>query len=333
MSILKDFFTKNILLKISSLAIAIILWLIAINVNNPPITASYSLPLEFLNSDNLLLNNFIILNEKKIKDSKIDVLVEATRNDLKFINQNPDNLKAIINFKDVDISYEKYVGSNLIMPVNISFSSYLNSSHYQITNVYPSKVDVQLDNFIIDNEQVYYDTDGEPAKNYYIQEIIIQPESIKISGAQSILETIKPITLNLSTIGATKNIITKMPIKIFDKNDNEVTDNLILDNKQVNVLIKIDSYNIIPIEKPETTGKIADGYKIKNIDYEPKEIKITGSSKFDLEAIKLPPIDIDQASLSKQITINLHDILDDNIEIVKNETDKISITINIEKIN
>lgn len=326
-------FTKNILLKLASFAIAIILWIIAVNVNDPTVTKTYSLPLELANIKNLQANDFILLNEKKISESRIDVQVQATRNDLKFIKQNSDNLKASINFKDIDSSYQKYIGENFSMPVNIAFSNYLNSSRYQITNVYPSKVDILLDKFVTISQQIYYENDGSPAKNYYIKEINIEPEIIQISGAQSIIETIKPINLNLSTSGASKNISTKSPIKIYDKNDNDVTDSLTLSNNEVKVSIEIDSYKTIAVEKPETTGKVANGYTLKSIDYEPKEIEIIGGKKNNLESIKLPPIDIDQASLSKTITYNLNDLLQDGIQIKKGSTDKILITLNIEKTN
>lgn len=326
-------FTKNILLKLASFAIAIILWIIAVNANDPTVTKTYSLPLELANIKNLQANDFILLNEKKISESRIDVQVQATRNDLKFIKQNSDNLKASINFKDIDSSYQKYIGENFSMPVNIAFSNYLNSSRYQITNVYPSKVDVLLDKFVTINQQIYYENNGNPAKNYYIKEINIEPEIIQISGAQSIIETIKPISLNFSTSGASKNISTKSPIKIYDKNDNDVTDSLTLSSNEVKVSIKIDSYKAVAVEKPETIGKVANGYTLKSIDYEPKEIEIIGDKKNNLESIKLPSINIDQASLSKTITYNLNDLLQDGIQIKKGSTDKILITLNIEKTN
>lgn len=333
MNKIKKILTSNILLKLTALVIAITLWLIAINVNNPTVTSTYSLPLEFSNAENLSDNGFIMLNEKNIADSKIDVQVQATRNDLKFINQNPDNLKATINFKDINSSYEKYVGNSLSMPVNISFSNYLNSSRYQIINVYPSKVDIFLDHYITANEQIYYETVGEVANNYYIKDINIEPQNLKLYGAQTIIETIKPITLKIDTTSATKNIVTKIPIKIYDNDNDDVTNNFILSDKEVKVKVDIDSYKTVDIEKPETIGKVADGYTLKSIDYEPKKIDITGENKKDVSSIKLPAINIDNSSLSKTITYNLNDILENNLQVKKGNTDKILVTINIEKNN
>lgn len=333
MNKIKKILTSNILLKLTALIIAITLWLIAINVNNPTVTSTYSLPLEFSNAENLSDNGFIMLNEKNIVDSKIDVQVQATRNDLKFINQNPDNLKATINFKDINSSYEKYVGNSLSMPVNISFSNYLNSSRYQIINVYPSKVDIFLDHYVTANEQIYYETIGEVANNYYIKDINIEPQNLKLYGAQTIIESIKPITLKIDTTSATKNIVTKIPIKIYDNDNDDVTNNFILSDKEVKVKVEIDSYKTIDIEKPETIGKVADGYTLKSIDYEPKKIDITGENKKDVSSIKLPTIDIDNSSLSKTITYNLNDILENNLQVKKGNTDKILVTINIEKNN
>ena len=320
----------NISLKLASLFIAVILWIIAINVGNPTITRTYSLTPEFLNTNILSENNFVMLNEKNILDTKIDVKVQATRNDLKFINKNSDNLKAVINFKDAS----KYtLGTPLSMDINIIFSSYLNSSRYQITNVYPSKIDVILDNLVTSIEQIYYETNGEPAKNYYIRDIDIKPQNITLSGAESIMKSIKPININLETANASKDIFIKKPIKIYDKNDNDITNNLSLEHKEVEIEIKIDSYKTINIEKPEVTGAVAEGYILKNIDYEPKKIEIIGENKSPIENLKLPTIDIENSSASKTVTYDLENILPEGVQIKKDNPNKIIVTIDIEKID
>ena len=330
---LKDILLHNILLKFTSLGLGIVLWVIAVNTNNPVISVTYTLPIELVNTENLKANNFTLLNEKKISDSKIDVQVQATRKNLKFVSKNSDSLKANLNFKDIDATYEQYIGKNFSMPVSISFPNYLNSSNYQITNVYPSNIDILLDNYAEANEQIYYETDGEPAQNYYIEDIDIEPDSLKISGPKSIIDLIKPITLNLSTLGITKGLSAKFPIKIYDKNDNEVTDNLTLTDKYANVTIKIDSYQTVPVEKPQTIGKISDGYVLKNIDYEPKSIEITGKEKNKISSIKLPSIDINQSSLDRTITYDLNKILQDGIKIRKGSADKVTVTLSIAKQN
>jgi hypothetical protein len=330
---LKNILTHNISLKILSFVIAVVLWVITINVNNPPITVTYSLPLEILNTDHLLSNNLVVLDEKKIKDNKIDVTIKATRNDLKFIKQRHNNIKAIIDLKDINASYKDRISDEINIPIDIIFSNYINDSRYQVINSYPSSIDIKLDDLITVDEQIYYETDGDPIKNCYIDNVILNPDNIKISGAKSILDVIKPITINLSTAGATKNIFIKTPIRVFDKSDVEVTDLLNLDNKYVEASINISTYTIVPVEKPNLIGKVADGYVIKSIDYEPKEMKITGDNQNNITSIKLPDIDIDQASLSKVITIDVNNIIGDSVDIKKGDTDKIIVTVNIDKLN
>ena len=106
-----------------------------------------------------------------------------------------------------------------------------------------------------------------------------------------------------------------------------------MSNKEVKVKVDIDSYKTKNKKKPETIGKVADGYTLKSIDYEPKKIDITGENKKDVNSIKLPAINIDNSSLSKTITYNLNDILENNLQVKKGNTDKILVTINIEKNN
>ena len=126
---IKLFLVKNFYFKILSLVLAIILWIIAIKINNPVVARKYSIKLDLLNIRNLSANNLSLLNEKELGDNKIDVDVRATRDDLKFIDKNTDNLKANIDFKNIDGSYEQYINKGFSLPVNISFSSYLNTSH------------------------------------------------------------------------------------------------------------------------------------------------------------------------------------------------------------
>ena len=331
---IKLFLVKNFYFKILSLALAIILWIIAIKINNPVVARKYSIKLDLLNVKNLSANNLSLLNEKELSDNKIDVEVRATRDDLKFINKNTDNLKANIDFKNIDGSYEQYINKEFSLPVNISFSNYLNTSRYQILKVYPSKLEINLDKLISEKKKIYYEIDSEPEKNFYIKNVKIDPEDIDVVGAKSIMEIIKPINLNLNAGGAKKNIFTKIPIKIYNKNGIDVTDNLNLSHNEADVFIEIDTYKKISVERPKTIGKIADGYVIKNIDYSPKEIEITGDEKIEIKSLKLPDIDINNASLSKNISYDLNDLLSKyGLEIKKGSENKILVTVDIEKIN
>ena len=331
---IKLFLVKNFYFKILSLVLAIILWIIAIKINNPVVARKYSIKLDLLNIRNLSANNLSLLNEKELSDNKIDVEVRATRDDLKFIDKNTDNLKANIDFKNIDGSYEQYINKGFSLPVNISFSSYLNTSRYQILKVYPSKLEINLDKLISEKKKIYYEIDGEPEKNFYIKNVKIDPEDIDVVGAKSIMEIIKPINLNLNAGGAKKDIFTKIPIKIYNKNGIDVTDNLNLSDNEADVFIEIDTYKKISVERPKTIGKIADGYVIKNIDYSPKEIEITGNEKIEIKSLKLPEIDINNASLSKNISYDLNDLLSKyGLEIKKGSENKILVTVDIEKIN
>ena len=328
----KALFFKNLYFKFLSLILALILWIIAIKINNPVISRKYSVKLDLLNLKNLSNNNFVLLKEKELVDNKIDVEIRATRDDLKFIEKNTDNLKANIDFKNIDMSYAQYINKEFSLPVNINFSSYLNASKYQILRVYPSKLNINLDKLVNQNEKIYYELIGETEKNFYVKNIKVKPETIDITGAQSIIETIKPISIILDVSGAKKNVEAKVPIKIYNKLGADVTDSLNLESKEVEAILEIDSYQKILVDKPNITGKVADGYVIKNIDYSPKEIEVTGNDKIQLKSFKLPDININQSSLSKNISYDLNDLLKKyGLEIKKGSENKILVTIDIDK--
>lgn len=331
---IKSLFFKNLYFKFLSLILALILWIIAIKINNPVISKKYSVNLDLLNLKNLSNNNFVLLKEKELVDNKIDVEIRATRDDLKFIEKNTDNLKANIDFKNIDASYAQYINQEFSLPVNINFSNYLNASKYQILRVYPSKLNINLDKLVSQNEKIYYELTGETEKNFYVKNIKVKPETINITGAQSIVETIKPISIILDVSGAKKNAKAKVPIKIYNKLGTDVTDSLNLENKEVEAILEIDSYQKILVDKPNLIGKVADGYVIKNIDYSPKEIEVTGNNKTQLKSFKLPDININQSSLSKNISYDLNDLLKKyGLEIKKGSESKILVTINIDKEN
>lgn len=318
--------TNNVSLKLASIAIAIVLWIIAINVNNPVITTTYSIPLEFSNMDSLTNNNLVLSNERKLKDTRIDVQVQATRDDLKFISQNTDNLKANVNLKDIKLA------EKTSLPVSISFSNYLINSRYQITKVYPSKIDAVFENIVLANEQVYYELEGTPAENYFISNIHITPENIKITGAESIVSTIKPISFKLDVSKAKSEVNSKFPVRIFDNNDNDITDSVTIDNKEINIVASVEEYKKIPVERPNINGTVAEGYTIRETYYEPKNVELVGKS--DITAIKLPDIDINNASETKTFTFSLKDIANTkDIRLKDSEHNNIVVTVVVEKVN
>jgi YbbR domain-containing protein len=320
---IKKIFFNNILLKLSAVLIAFVIWIIVVNIENNKIIMTYFLKPELLNKEELSEKKIVLLDEKKVKDSVVEVKIQAARNDFKFINKN---LKAILNFSNIASTDVNNID------VHILFSEYIDRNSYRVLKIYPEKIEINLDNLVNREEKVYYELKNKPADGFYLKNIKIIPELVNISGAKSLLDNLSPLNLILDVYNLKKDTSRSEIIKLFDKEKNDISDNFTLSDKEIKFEIEVDSYKKINIEKPKLMGNINDNYLLKNIDYEPKQIEIIGENKDLIDTLKIFEIDVDGACLSKTIEFNIGELLPKGIFLKPDSNnDKLLISIEIEK--
>ena len=312
---------SDLLLKILSVIFAFLLWMFVINTDNPVIKKTFSdVPVDMLNEQVLddLNQTYKIESGDTVSftvKGKKDVVDRLTKSDFK---------------ATADVSSMSDVHSILIKVEALRYKSQLD------IDTGGANVKVVLEDVKSDQIPVVVEVKGKPANGYTVSAQTATPNLISVSGPKSVVSRIKQIVAVVDVSGLKKDVTMTQSVKCYDEDGDQVSQERIkLDTNRIKVKIGLSRTKVVPFEV-DTKGSPGKGYVLGSIDYQPKEIEITGS-KDDLDqvdSIKLASLDISDSTKSIEKTIKASDIkLPDGISFVKS-VDKIRnvvIRANIEK--
>lgn len=117
-------FTKDIGWKLLSLAIAVALWFMVINTENPLETRSYTASVQIQNEESLFERGYVVVNEDEINSTRVMVRLRGQRLALDTLSQSNTKVQAIVDLSNVIYSYN---GEPVSVPVNIVIPSVVNN--------------------------------------------------------------------------------------------------------------------------------------------------------------------------------------------------------------
>ncbi len=260
---MKEKLTRNIGLKILSVVLAAILWLVITNIDDPIKTKNfYNVPVEILNEDAIASLNQVY----DIKEGEtIDFTVAARRSII-------ENL-ALSDFR-VTADFSKLSDVNAVT-IDITCLRYgdevsIADGLYQVMKV--SLEEQAEKHFRVDVVQK-----GEPAEGYYVAEKTAST-IVQVSGPKSKIERISQIIVEVDVTGVSGSFpfrATEQP-KAVDADGKEIdSSNLKFSDKKISVNIVIYKTKAIDL-LVTTSGKPREGYVLTSVEYEPKTIEIAG---------------------------------------------------------
>ena len=312
---------SDLLLKIISVIFAFLLWMFVINTDNPVIKKTFSdVPVDMLNEQVLddLNQTYKIESGDTVSftvKGKKDVVDRLTKSDFR---------------ATADVSSMSDVHAILIKVEALRYKSQLDIDTGGAT------VKVVLEDVKSDQIPVVVEVKGKPASGYTVSTQTATPNLISVSGPKSVVSRIKQIVAVVNVSGLKKDVTMTQMVKCYDEDGDEISqDRIKLDTNKIRVKIGLSRTKVVPF-KVETKGSPGKGYVLGSIDYEPKQIEITGSQDDldKIDSISLASLDISDSTKSIEKTIKASDIkLPDGITFVKS-VDKIKnvvIRANIEK--
>lgn len=332
---IKDFFTINLYWKALSVLMAVVLWFIVMNINNPTEIKTFTLNVSLVNEEKLLENNIIVLNMQELQNQKAEIKIKGSRTTLDELNKkiNKENIKLIIDleqfstYKIGEEPLETTVNLKPDMP-NISYPN----NNFEIVSFSPVTANVYLDKVVTVDKPIKTKVLGKVKDGYIASNPELETQSIAITGAKSIVDSIEGVYAEVDLNNQTSNIDTEVEPVAYDK-DGKKVEGIIYSTDKINVKVPITLQGTIRILSPNLVGAMPNGYMVSNVYYEPKTIEVVGSSKNikDLTSITLPDIDISKLEKSITYTYDISPILEENNLVLKNGSSNIQISIDIIK--
>lgn len=307
---LKNWFLKNIDIKLFSLFLAIILWLYIASGESPTVDSFIDISLNQTNlGEDLAIKEF---------PTNVSVGIRGPKNIVNNISSHQIN--GIVDFSEISKEGLYKLKVEVAPPKKT-----------QITRIIPSEIKVEVEKVLTKEVEVEYSLIGVPEKGYSLaDEPQFNPFKVKIIGAQSVLENVKQTICAIDISGIKEDLKRKIRIKAVNANGNEIKEVRIEpDITEVSISLTPGYPEKQLTVKPKIIGKPAPGYYISEILSNPAEIMIFGNYSKISNINFLETIPVDVSGITKTLSVKVSPSLEEGLNIVKDEVELIEVIIKV----
>lgn len=306
-------------LKLISLLLAILLWLIVVNVSKPEISDYRTVDLD-------ILNQGVFAAEGKAWDvDRTTVSVGYTVRTDQRANISAKDFHAYIDLRDYSIT-----GA---VPVYVEV---LNEKDSLISDVSarPSVVRVSIENVQEKQFDLKLKQVGTPADGFTVSNMIISPETVYVSGTESAIGRISEVGVNIDVNNLTESRSGTVKPVFYDANGNIITglSDLSLSDSEINYSVTLHRKKSINLLS-SIRGTPAAGYQYESMTVSPDSIQLSASNTVidAMTVFELPAVDITGATGSLTQTFHIADYLPAGVELAEPSGD-VNVTVRIERI-
>ena len=329
--------TDNIPLKIMSVAVAVVVWLIVVNIDNPIGTNYYT------------INDVELINKEYVESSDTIgkmCMPEQNQDSVKIAITASKKIRDKIKVTDIsavaDLQQAVSLDTNPVMvPITVTCSvPGVSSNDIKVT---PQNLSVNLDEketqeFVVNVSR----GDTKPGKDYEVGSLTANPEKVRITGPKTLVNKIDKVNATIELDGNTQDFTQDVSLTIIDKNqealsDSEMNSLRIENNAKVVVTARLWKIRQGVGISASYVGTPADGYEVGSVKTVPDTISVAGSTE-GLESlaennnvITIPADSIDISGESQDVEkkISLNNLLPDNVKLTSDSSEDVWVTVNI----
>ena len=264
---------QNMTLKMASLAGAIIIWLIIMNINDPVVTRIiYDVPVNVVNTSYIESMGL----SYKISDGydTIAVTVRGNRSLVESLTASRFNVTAdltqIISLETEPVMVPLTVDSPRISSENLTAS--------------PRNINIDIEEMVSKEFVINATASGTtPANGFEVGEMTVKPETITIRGPGTLIDKIERVNAIVDVTGIRTDKDIQPDIRITDKNGEQITDtqmsylSMNVTEEEMTVHVTVYAVRSGVSLKVETSGEPASGYTVGNIAVTPSTLSVVGS--------------------------------------------------------
>jgi len=316
--------TNNLVLKISSLAVAFLVWIIVVNVSNPIVTRNISVPLNVVNAN-------IITDAGKTYSlmgaNSVTVSYEVRSRDQSRISASDFN--ASIDLGDMyDITGAVPIAVEVVNNKDLIIGAV--ASKPSIVRV--SIEDLQRKEFTLTTKIT-----GTPSDGFSVGEVKLDKTNVVVTGPVSVIGQISQIGVEIDVSGLDSNESGRAELKYFDANGNA----FVISDNRVSKSFDNVGYSLVMLNGRtlalnfDVGGTAAQGYKFTGAESTTKSIQVRGQPEVleGLDSITVPAsaLSVEGATGDVNITVDIKNFLPANVTVVGDT--KVNVTLKVEALD
>ena len=322
---LRQKLTHNLGLKFLSVFLAVVTWLIMVNVSNPMLTVTQTVPVVFT-------------NEKVLKDAGL-TYESLSRNTVTVsykIHVRDESRVSASDFTAYADLAQLYDVTGSI-PVQADITSYMARSLVQSgsVTVNPPVVRIQTEPIQTKTFVLEAHTSGTAAEGFAIGEISLTPPRVTVTAAESVVGQISSLGVEISVDDADTDISGEAAVNFYDANGNRLDR---LEDVEMNVTQA--NYNVTVLRVKDLTldykivGAVANGYRFTGVQTDVQTITVVGlrSVLATLHTLEIPDpaLTLNRATSDVTVEVDLTKYLPENVSIVGDQPSIATVTMFVE---
>lgn len=310
-------------LKLGSIVIAFVIWLLVAQVGDPRKNQTYyNIPVELINTELLDEQNkvYAVLNGT----DRVRVTVRA-----------PGSVVEDINSSDIVAQADV---SKLSEINTIAITCYVMNADVDIISCSPEVIQLNVEDKLGRWFDVQRSTTGEVAEGYMVASVQSDQNRIEVTGPKSAVEQIHHAGVEIDVSGATANLSANVEVLLYDSEGNlldlpNVTKNV----NYMHIEAEILAVKEVPIDL-NVMGVPEEGYLATGwVESDPAVIMLAGtpSALANVNRISIPAEQLDIAGATEDMvkTINIREYLPDNVRLADSTFNgRITVTVHVEPV-
>ena len=316
--------TNNLVLKISSLAVAFLVWIIVVNVSNPIVTRNISVPLNVVNAN-------IITDAGKTYSlmgaNSVTVSYEVRSRDQSRISASDFN--ASIDLGDMyDITGAVPIAVEVVNNKDLIIGAV--ASKPSIVRV--SIEDLQRKEFTLTTKIT-----GTPSDGFSVGEVKLDKTNVVVTGPVSVIGQISQIGVEIDVSGLDSDESGRAELKYFDANGNA----FVISDSRVSKSFDNVGYSLVMLNGRtlalnfDVGGSAAQGYKFTGAESTTKSIQVRGQPEVleGLDSITVPAsaLSVEGATGDVNITVDIKNFLP--AKVTAGGDTKVNVTLKVEALD
>lgn len=307
-------------MKILSLIIAIIIWIIVANVDDYKTTKQISgIEIEFINGEAITEKNKVY----EVPDgTMIDIVVKGRRKVVEKLTS--DDFKAVADLSKMSVTNA----------VKVEISAVSNYVARDLTISYTSdSIVIAVEDKIEKQLPITVRTNAAVAEGFAIRNKTATPNLLIVEGAESVVNTIEEVVVDVNVKDADHSLSAYAFPLFLDKNGKEIdAAKFSYDEKEIEAFIEVLPTKELAV-KVKTIGEPKEGYASAGIDYQPSSILVVGEAEdlAKVDEIVIDDIDISDCDKDLETSVHILDYLPSGIALADDTVD-IMIKVMIEEV-
>lgn len=318
---MKDRLMHNLGLKIMAILFSVVLWMVAVDINDP-VSDKYinNVPVQLVNTGALVSKDktYKVLNNT----DTVRVIVRAPKSVLSEIDGQSVSARADLS----QITEENQV------PIVASLNSNLDVERVRTDKQY---VELQVENKKMRQLAIEVQKTGKLPEGYVTGKVDTETNTMSITGPESAIALVERAVVDVSLDDVTSNVEIEAAIRLLDAEGEEVVSSDIRKSiESVKVTVPVLETKKVAV-RAASSGTPADGYALTgSLILEPGTVTVAGRTAAleQLGAIEIPDTELDVTGAEETVTktVDIRDYLPAGVSLADSSFDgRITVTAEI----